>query len=728
MPNRIEEPREEALIELAGLAGVHTSYRDMWGNLHHVSGSTLKAILSNMGYGDIDASLKAHKNHPWDRLMAPVLVVVDDEQPAFIPVRFPLEEGLESEVRLEVEFLEHDGQSEKRALEGITPSEEATIEGRRHVRVDIPNVTNRPMGYHRVEVLAKLPTGTINASLSLIITPARCHQPECTSWGITLSLYGLRSGKNAGVGDLGDLLELTRWAGSELKAGFIGINPLHSIPNSLSEGISPYSPISRLYRSLIYLDLGNIPLIEAVDIEEISQRLEKLRESVHVAYDEVAELKIEVLIKAFDRFTEKRTNNELPEGIEKKYLDYLETEGAELEKHATFMALAAHIRDTENMGRNWRHWPPEYQSPEGDAVAEFRGSHKMEIEFQKFLQWLLDEQLSLVSKAAGEMPIGLYLDLAVGSSDCGSDTWAHQDVFALGMNTGAPPDDFNPQGQNWIFPPLLPKRLWETGYEVFIKTIRANLKHAGALRIDHALGLFRIFFIPEGRPASEGTYVDYPADDLLKIIALESTLNRTTIIAEDLGTVTDEAREGLARRGMLSYRILYFERNWDSGEFLTPQMYPKEALAAVNTHDLPTLRGYITGRDIVHRLELGLIDLKTFETAIAQRERDVSALFNALGPYFPQGLDSLPGIDDLFIATHSYLFNTNSLLASVSLDDLMNSSEQQNIPGTVTGHPNWRRRSPLTLEELMKNSCQSNGLLFALVKIVQSRINGRKGA
>jgi len=703
------------LAELAALAGVHTEYHDMWGNLHRAPASTIKAVLASMGHRDVETSLRELKYGPWSRFVEPVLVTLEHEQPASIPIRFPLEEGLEPLVVLHVEFTEEDGRHEERTLEGIVPVDVEIIGGMRHVRVDIPNETSRPLGYHTLNVQVDLPGYTKKGSMRMIIAPERCHRPRQRCWGITLSLYGLRSEQNAGAGDLGDLKELIKWAGDDLNAGFIGINPLHSIPNSLSEGISPYSPISRLYRSLLYVDLNNTPFINEEDLKKAGKRLKELRETQFVDYDKVAGLKTAMLLKAFERFSERLEADTLPPGQSESYRTYLEQEGKSLERHATFMALAAHIRDTACIGRDWSGWPEEFQDPDSDSVKEFRESHAPEVDFQMFVQWVLDQQLEQVAEAAGDMPVGLYQDLAVGSSDCGSDTWAHQGVFALGMNTGAPPDDFNPMGQNWIFPPLLPEQLRQSGYEVFIKTLRSNLRHSGALRIDHALGLFRLFFIPEGRPASEGTYVDYPAEDLLKIIALESVRAGAAIIAEDLGTITDEARRGFGKMGMLSYRILYFERDWEHETFLPPESYPEESLSAVNTHDLPTLRGFWEARDISIRKNLGITDGQGYDEALAQRDLIRSRLHDALSPFIPE--DEGDEMRKISLAAHSFLASSPSLLTSTSLDDINGSPDQQNMPGTTSGHPNWMRKSSFTLEGLQGQYKQNESLLASLVRI-----------
>jgi 4-alpha-glucanotransferase len=307
------------------------------------------------------------------------------------------------------------------------------------------------------------------------------------------------------------------------------------------------------------------------------------------------------------------------------------------------------------------------------------------------------------------MPIGIYGDLAIGAIENGSDGWTYQDVLAEQATVGAPPDDFNHNGQDWGFPPMTPDRLRESGYELFIRTIRKNMEHLGALRIDHALGLFRLFWIPKGMQPADGAYVRSNAEDLLRIIALESVRNRTLVIGEDLGTITDEARQMLQRFSILSYRIFYFERNYPDPFFLAPERYPSMALAAVTTHDLPTLSGYWSGRDLDKKKELGIIrDEQTYAKQKSDRERDRNLVRKALETHGI--LPSNPAADahvipamtpELCSAVYQYLSISPAKLVLVSLDDVIGTIDQQNLPGTVSENPNWRQKVPLSLEEII---------------------------
>jgi 4-alpha-glucanotransferase len=309
------------------------------------------------------------------------------------------------------------------------------------------------------------------------------------------------------------------------------------------------------------------------------------------------------------------------------------------------------------------------------------------------------------------MRIGLYHDLAVGSVGGGSDAWNYQDVFADAADLGAPPDDFNISGQKWGFPPFIPEKLKETGYELFIQTIRKNMKHGGAIRIDHALGLFRLFWIPQGMHPKEGAYVECHAEDLIRIIALESVRHKTVVIAEDLGTISGNARATLQKFRMLSYRLFYFERNYPDPSFLAPERYPVLALCAVTTHDLPTLYGYWAGRDIEVKKQLKIfVDDNQWRQQLHERERDKGLILSALKSrgILPADYPSDPAMipemtPELCLAVYQYLSLTPCKLLLVSLDDIIGTLNQQNLPGTVDEHPNWKRKTPVFLEEIMKD-------------------------
>lgn len=697
---------EESSARLLQALGITTGYYDIWGNKHEAPPESIDALLRVLGIADPATALDEISKRPWNIFIDPALVVSVNSQPATIPLHFPLDEGQERETYIYWRTVDEQGAVETFHDGAVTVAESAMIGGRRHVRVNLQNHTDRELGYYAIEVECRTPSLKLRGISRLIVGPDICHQPEHRTWGITTSLYALRSARNWGVGDLGDLAQMMRLVGDRLKGGFLGINPLHAITNRRPYGISPYSSISRLYRNPIYIDMEQALSIcptgrRALKSKTLKSELKQLRNTEMVDYDRVFDLKMRYLRSAFTRF---RKNRKSPEYAE--FTAYVDRENHALENYAVFMALADIIRRRNPDIYSWTFWPEEYRGPKADGITEFRRRHPVRIKFHKFVQWLIDRQLATASLAARTMPIGIYNDLAVGSSADGSDAWAYQDVFATGMNAGAPPDGFNINGQNWGFPPLLPSKLRESGYELFIQTIRKNLAHAGALRIDHAIGLFRIFCVPEGMKPMDGIYLRYPSEDLLRIIALESVRARAAIIAEDLGTISDDIREALNRFGMLSYRLFYFERDWDKGTFLPPEAYPALALTAISTHDLPTLSGYLAGRDIEVKTDLGIYpDEGSRIRDIEERARIRQAMIEAVIKHLPKGLDAAhPEMPKaLGRAIYSYLASTPCLLVSVSIEDVLGVLEQQNMPGTVDEHPNWQRKLPIDIAELEKS-------------------------
>ncbi|HXX57037.1 MAG TPA: 4-alpha-glucanotransferase, partial [Thermodesulfovibrionales bacterium] len=570
-------------------------------------------------------------------------------------------------------------------------------------------------------------------TVRVIITPVTCYLPselqEGRAWGLSINLYSIRSGRNWGIGDFTDLKNIVG-AVASLKGGFVGINPLHAIPNMIPFGISPYSPISRLYRNSIYLDLERVP--EMKESEDARKRmlseafvaeLDRLRKGEFIDYEKVMSMKQTMLKYAFDLFYEREYKGDTGRGTE--FRRYLSQEGADLESFATYMAISEFMGREEESAEDCpdpkslssqiagQKWPADYGDPSSSAVREFKRTRRKEILFYQYVQWIIDEQLRDVAREAENsgMTVGLYYDLAIGSVGGGADTWCCRDVIAGGIDVGAPPDDFNLNGQNWGFPPLIPEKLKETGYELFIQTIRKNMKYAGALRIDHALGMFRLFWIPRAMSPKEGAYVQCPSEDLLRIIALESVRSRTMVIAEDLGTIGDRARETLARFHMLSYRLFYFERNYPDASFVPPEEYPEMALCAVTTHDLPTLLGYWVGRDIEVKKLLGMYrDETQWREQVEERERDRELIIAALksSNILPDDYPSDPAAitelsPELCLAVYRYLGLTPCKLVLASLDDITGTPDQQNMPGTVDEYPNWKRKATLNLEEIISD-------------------------
>ena len=425
-----------------------------------------------------------------------------------------------------------------------------------------------------------------------------------------------------------------------------------------------------------------------------------------VSYGEVRRLKRRVLKLLYETFCEAHGGPEAPPRSARgqEFARFVAAGGESLARFGQFSALADHLQEGD-----WRRWPEPYQHPESPAVAEFAREHGKEVRFYQYGQWLAATQLGQVCQEAQQqgLPFTLYEDLALGASPGGFDTWAHQELFARGPAIGAPPDAFNPQGQNWGLPPLIPERLRASGYQLFIDTLRANLPPGGMLRMDHVMGLFRLLWIPQGAEAARGAYVTYPARELLAILALESVRRRALIIGEDLGTVPPRIRRELGKSGVFSYRVFYFERDGNR-HFLAPEAYPARAMATVTTHDLPTLTGFWQGHDLALKRTLNLYpEARLAEADAAARELDRRFLLEDLehrgllpdgAACEPEAGDSCPR--ELREAVLEYLAQSEAALMEVRLEEVFGVPEQQNLPGTRQEHPNWRVKLPLTLDQM----------------------------
>jgi 4-alpha-glucanotransferase len=554
----------------------------------------------------------------------------------------------------------------------------------------------------------------------LIAAPSRVYAPADLegggrAWGLNLPLYALRSRSNWGVGDFGDLGQATQWAAS-LGAAFVGVNPLHALGGWGAADPSPYSPVSRIFLNVLYLSLEASP--ELADCQEARTIMAspdfqaakaRLAAAPQVCYQEVRSLKGRVLERLYRTFCARHgapgDPPRTPRGQE--FARFVAARGESLARFGQFCALADHFQQDD-----WRCWPEPYRHPENPAVARFTRERPREVGFAQYGQWLAATQLDRVCHEARNRGLAftLYQDLALGSSPGGFDTWAHQELFAQGPAIGAPPDAFNPKGQNWGLPPLIPERLRASGYQLFMDTLRANTPPGGMLRMDHVMGLFRLLWIPRGAEASRGAYVVYPARELLAILALESRRRQTLIIGEDLGTVPPRIRRELGKSGVFSYRVFYFERD-GNGDFLPPEAYPARSMATVTTHDLPTLAGFWQGRDLELKRSLDLYPTAALADADARgRERDRRLLTTALerqGLLPPRANCQIEGGAacpvELCGAVQEYVARSASALMEVRLEEIFGLPDQQNLPGTHTEHPNWRIKFPPTLEEMAES-------------------------
>lgn len=499
-------------------------------------------------------------------------------------------------------------------------------------------------------------------------------------WDLAVQLYSVRSRSNWGHGDFGDLSRLVALAAS-CGASAIGLNPLHALFPDRAEQASPYAPNSRLYLNPLYIDIEAVPEFPGAEAAGLAAEVIALQASDMIAYASVAKAKLSALRLAHAGFRqaaapERRVDFEA----------YREQQGEALLRFACFECLRQHYAP-----QPWPQWPAPWCKPDRQTLQEFRAAHRDECEFHEFVQWIADRQLQACQDAARRqgLSIGLYIDLAVGIDPLGADAWSLQDTVLADLSIGAPPDEFNPAGQDWGLAPFNPHMVAANDFEPMRQLMRASMRHAGAVRLDHVLGLMRMFLIPHGVGAAAGAYVHYPFEQLLRAIAEESNRLRCIVIGEDLGTVPENFRETLARWGLWTYRVMLFEREHD-GRFRPPESYPVEALATFSTHDLPTFRGWLLGHDLRVKLEIGV---DAGETAEA-RGRSHEALRAILAERAP----AYPG--DEFAAVANFLATTPSNLVVVSLGDVLDVIDQVNIPGTIDQHPNWRRKLPVDVEEI----------------------------
>jgi 4-alpha-glucanotransferase len=500
-------------------------------------------------------------------------------------------------------------------------------------------------------------------------------------WLLAVQLYMFRSSRNWGHGDFGDLARIIPLAAARGAAG-IGLNPLHALFIERAGEASPYAPNSRIFLNPLYIDVDAIPDFPGTEVAGID--LEILRAGDLIDHAQVARAKLDGSRLAFEHFL-----TSAPDDRRADFDAYRREQGERLHQFACFEVLRARLAPAR-----WRDWPQPWRNPTSQDLLELRKEEHTQCEFHEYMQWIADRQLERCKQTARRcgMPVGLYLDIAVGIHPDGADAWSAQKRVLSDVSVGAPPDEFNPNGQNWGLAPFNPATLADEDFAELRALMKSAMRHAGAVRLDHVLGLKRIFMIPHGCPAAEGTYVQFPFEQSLRAIAEESLKARCTIIGEDLGTVPEGFRETITRWGLWTYRVMLFERERD-GRFRPPETYPVEALATFNTHDLPTLRGWLDGHDLRTKRALGL-DPGESDEARGWARRCLETML---------GEGSLFGEGNRLAAVARFLARTPSRFVAIALDDIVGALEQINIPGTFDEHPNWRRRLPVSLEELDRN-------------------------
>lgn len=700
-----------ALLRLARLIGVATHYTDALGDKRRVSDDTLTPIIRAFGLpADVDAAHRRfeelHRELPLG-LDAAQIVAAEDPLPK-VALRLPAHcQKIAWRCRLE--------HGEERCGQSLLDK------GADRSRFAMPVPAGLPPGYHHLEIES---AGT-SAQTNLIVAPQRCYLPPelgpgVRSWGLSCQLYGLRSERNWGIGDFTDLADLARCAGTR-GAAVVGINPLHALFAAEPQHVSPYSPSSRSQLDYLYIDLTAVPGFGEDEAAGELMRSEwfgathwAARSAALIDYGAVAACKRPVLEALFRRFQSRElgADGTTKTDLGRAFRDFQQRGGRSLADFAVFEALHERFAN-KNAQFSWRCWPEPMRNPRSPQVADFATAHRDRVEFFQYLQWEADRQLAAATAAGREagLSIGLYRDLAVGADPNGAEAWADQELVVPGASIGAPPDALSRGGQNWGLAPVNPLVLRRQGYAPFISSLRANMRHAGILRIDHVMSLKRLYWIPDGMEAKAGTYVNYPFGDLLRLLALESQRQACAVVGEDLGTVPKGFREAMRAANALSYRIFVFERRED-GMFVPPGEYPPLAAASAATHDIATLKGFWLGHDIAWRRRLGLYpDRHALEAEAAERTRDRRLMLEALvaAGLLPQDQageflseDGEPVYSTkLRDAVLNYLGRSRARLMLVQLEDVISEAEQANLPGTTDAHPNWRRHLSRTLEEIL---------------------------
>ncbi|MCE8034099.1 4-alpha-glucanotransferase [Billgrantia tianxiuensis] len=674
---------EEGLEQLAIAAGLIVEWEDSEGRRHRLSDAAQRDLLGRLGHPadsavEIAASLERLRPPASPQEWPPLITA---EQGASTPLPSPLSRG--TRYRLVLESGEH--------REGTLGDDHGVLPA-----VDEP-------GYHRLQIAA--------AELTLAVAPPRCFTlaDACAGesprlWGLAAQLYALR---RPGDGGLGDTLALEQLAchAAESGAAALAVSPVHAMFSADVNHYSPYSPSSRLHYHALHAApealFSEAAVAAAIERSGLGETRAQLEAQELIDWPRAARTKLTWLRALHDDVMQREDAE--ARRARQALATFRERGGAMLEAHCRFEALQQ-VRGE----RDWRQWPAALRDPASPGVTRFAEEHTHEVGFHAFLQWLASEGLARAQATAREagMPIGLIADLAVGADAAGSQAWSRQTEMLEGLSIGAPPDAFNVHGQDWGLAPFSPQGLVRGGFAGFIDMLRAGFAHAGGLRIDHVLGLMRLWLVPHGASPDEGGYVRYPLDALLRLVALESWRHRAVVIGEDLGTVAPGFRERLARHGILGMRVLWFERD-DDGGFLAPGQWSRHAVATSSTHDLPTLAGWWAGCDIEWRDRLGLLgENQDVDSEHAERRIERTRLARALRlvddhvPEAPLDAAALPA-SKVLDACARRLGLTPAPLTLLPLEDALGLEEQANLPGTLDEHPNWRRRLPDDAERLL---------------------------
>lgn len=708
----------EPIKQLAALAGLQDSYVHAQGHVEHISLADQQAILAAMGYDlnssdAISSQIRQLQQQPWAEVVAPVQVL-SEEQALCVRIQQPAATAHSQwQWQLQTEQQQtYRGQLHIATSDIIERQQFADTE---YLAVNLAIDVELGPGYHQLTLTPETgttetdtPAGNQSYQQQLIVTPNRCFQLQDSAvlhktMGPAIQLYALRSGRNWGIGDFADLKNMVAPL-AELGNDFIGLNPLHALYPGLPQDCSPYSPNSRLWLNTLYVALEHSPEFaecekaqQLLQSQQFQSRLARCRAAADVDYHAVSSLKAEMATVLYQHFKQQHLarNSERAQ----QFQQFIEQSDPSLLNLARYQVLQAVLFSRDMQMACWQHFPPEYQNPHSPAVQQFAKEHADAINQQLYLQWLAQQQLAGVKQQCQQqgMAIGLYCDVAVGANSNSAESWGAPEDFLMQLSVGAPPDIMAPKGQNWGLLAYNPHTLRQKAYQPFIQLIRANMRYAGALRLDHVMALLRLWCCPPGADATAGGYISMPAEDLFAIMALESQRNHCVVIGEDLGTVPAEISQLMAKYQVMSYRVFMLEQKSGSYQH-RDQTYPALSLATVTTHDMPTLVGYWNEHDLALRHQLDLFPSARIAANLEQLRKDEKQLLSD-ELQLEQG-----NTRQLVQNSHLYLAATPARLMAYQLEDLLLVATPVNIPGTSTEYPNWRRKLPVEFEQALQQS------------------------
>lgn len=696
----------EPIQHLAELAGVQDHYINAHGQPEHIRQDVIKGVLGAMGFDlsspeRVASQIQQLQLQPWKRYLQPVTVLTE-QQPLRVRLQQPEQSALSNwSWQIDTEFGEQlQGQLQ---LSKADICQQADVAGQAWLAFELTLPTELPAGYHQLTLTAE----QIQLQQRLIVAPSRCYQLQDKAIfrktaGPAIQLYALNTEHNWGIGDFGDLIRL---APEFAKAGcdFIGLNPLHALYPALPQDCSPYSPNSRLWLNSLYVDLTLEPeyladgVQSVVNSTEFQRQLQQCREDSAVDYATVSRLKQRITSLMFQQFKQQEWVKKTERA--KAFQRFVEQGGDSLYQLVVYKVLQQQMFAKDWQMASWQQFPAEYQHPGSAAVKDFAVQHQDAIQQQLYAQWLAYRQLAAAQQACIQagMAIGLYRDLAVGTNRSSAETWAEPDNYYLKLSVGAPADIMAPKGQDWGLPPYNPTELREQAYQPFIDLLQANMQHAGALRIDHVMALMRLWCTPVGKSATEGAYVQFPAEELFAILALESQRNHCVVIGEDLGTVPAEISRLLEQYQVLSYRVFLLEQK-DSSYQHADLTYPARSMATVSTHDMPTMVGYWQEHDLALRHQLDLYPSAEVAEQLHQLRLDEKQIMHQQLALTDDDYTQLVRNSHLFVAA------TPAALMAFQLEDLVLVDTPVNVPGTSTEYPNWQRRLPEPVEHSLQRS------------------------